>query len=390
MTRSFWSNLSPGKLKIDLPDAIDLHQKSQQELKKAETGFAETADFVAGIGATARSSQAAITRVFTEFLNGETAHHAGIVEQFDLPSTGSWSDPRWAAWIPAGDTAPSDVLRLGNLVHVLNGKVIAELPWLIPLIGSRPSLGLGFISDSNRHGDALAIMRSMVLRLLASMPFDVKFTLLDPQVEQAFPMQRDLVEIDINLVRQVGHDMVQELQRIAADVRRIATDVLRHRESFEDVDVSERRADRFEFIFVPGFPHGYSQDRRVLDALTLIAKAGPKVGRYLILEVDRGAALPRDFTLDRFENLRWINLTESVRDYLPFVPRPDDVPHSEEQQRLFNLIRQAKRPEVSQCWGDIVALPEQEWWNNSGKDFVETPVGRDLRLWFGQKEGRGH
>lgn len=332
----------------------------------------------------AQAALSTVAQAHRAALRAEGDDHRSLVEALDVAAFGDWDDPRWDDFRPDPEGPLLHQIRFGAFRDTVARD--GALPWVLPLVGSRRPIG--FITDRATSDMARDIMRSLVLRLVALMPFEVRFAFLDPRTTGAFPMQSALKEADPALVRETA-DLVPELQRISQQIRRIKTDVVRYAGSFEEVDRSDRRADRFEFVFAPGFPDGYS-DRRALEELEHIARAGATTGRYLILEWNKDLDKPRDFTPERFEGMEWIDLTTEPK-LGSFRREIDPLPDPERQQRIIaRAVSETPRPSVSQDFGDVAMVPEGQWWTASSAETLETDIGRELKVWLGQKDGIGH
>lgn len=163
-------------------------------------------------------------------------------------------------------------------------------------------------------------------------------------------------------------------------------------DSFELLPEDIRVNERLEFVFAANFPREY--DRRAIDALYSIGRTGPKAGKYLILHFNQSQALPRDMSMDGFENAAYINLSsgygrlDPTACQLKFVP--DRAPSAHLQTELFVKLSKAKPPQRDLAWDRTVALASQDWWQEKAQVLIETPVGgfgskELLKVWFGEK-----
>ena len=73
---------------------------------------------------------------------------------------------------------------------------------------------------------------------------------------------------------------------------------------------------------------------------------------------------------------------------------PDKAVPEELQSTLLRKIADSKPPERKIDFLDTVGLPENDWWKQSAKEFIETNIGRSggsdpLNVWFGAKAHEG-
>lgn len=248
---------------------------------------------------------------------------------FRLDQTENWED-----WSPPDQ--PMGITRNGSPGFLFRWGTYdpaAETPLmfsLLPLIGGgRPWV---ILSDDASAEAARGLLQALTLRLALSLPRASRFTLLDPLgFGQAFPMARFLPA-----VRESAGDMATDLQRIQADIRRIARDVVAFHGSFEKLPAEQQAAESYEFILAADFPTAKAYDRRVAEMLFDVGRAGPRAGRYLILHVNQAAELPYGLTLKDLGDAWTIDLTGGA-------------PRSPTRRRR----RRCNRP----CWNGRAAPP---------------------------------
>lgn len=157
--------------------------------------------------------------------------------------------------------------------------------------------------------------------------------------------------------------------------------------SFEKIPSPIRLNERFQFVFAADFPNQY--DRRAIEALQSIANTGTVAGVYLFIHFNQDNQLPRDISLDGFKNPFYIDLKDGTMPATrKLVLKPDSSPSPELQGRLFEVLHKAKPPERMLDWDSIVGIEENQWWNISATEIIETPIGtrgsgENLKLWFG-------
>jgi len=289
-----------------------------------------------------------------------------------FPSLGSWENPVWKNWIPdSSNIRLPAFLRLGEDKH--------GVPVGIPFMGQQGEQGAVLILASQEKA-ALAknIFGCLVLRIALSLPKISRFCLIDPELHgRSFRMQRDLAD-----VRKTDVSLEQDLQLISSDIKRISTDVLGYEDSFEHVSPDIWAAERFESVFVADFGSHKTTTPRFLESLLDIANGGRPAGRYLFIHVNTDSELPRGIDLARFRNAMVLDLNQDAG--VTF----DILPEGREQSRLLGIVRNQKAPEKKVDFETLVGVNAASGWGETSKEYIETPVGSNLSVWFGQKDGK--
>ncbi len=296
-----------------------------------------------------------------------------------------WENDRWQLWKPS-DAYLNDYIRIGSNVES-RGNRNFSIPHFAPFIGDNKTLVI--LSDDHSADDAISLLQSLAIRIALTLPHQSRFTLIDPVgAGAAFPMQRFLP-----FVRETSDDIRRDLDQVSADIRRVNSTYLDARaDSFELLPEDIRVNERLEFILASNFPREY--DRRAIEALYSIGRTGPKAGKYLILHYNQSQALPRDMSMDGFENAAYINLSsgygrlDPTACQLKFVP--DHAPSAHLQTELFTKLSAAKPPQRDLAWDKTVALANKNWWQEKAQILIETPIGgfgsnELLKVWFGEK-----
>jgi S-DNA-T family DNA segregation ATPase FtsK/SpoIIIE len=324
-----------------------------------------------------------------------------------VPFAGPWGDPRWQEWPPlAPDGRPllkpllSSWLRVGEFTEdlrvvlrpVARGYVLAWLcagltpctmPAFVPFIGQSKALVIE--CDNRTEAAGLAIMQSLIVRIAALLGRQALFTLLDPSGHgRSFPMQRFLN------ARKGGDDVNADLREVVQDIRRINQQVLTGEEGLHKLDGRRLASECFEIVVAADFPRGY--DRRAIESLFNIAGAGPRAGRYVMIQHNRGVELPRDLSLSRVSNLFVIRPDQMGGDDF-FTFTPDSLPDAATSQAILERVNSASRVDHSLDWDGIAGLPRERWWEEKSIEHVGTPIGLrgatdNIDLWFGAKQGR--
>jgi DNA segregation ATPase FtsK/SpoIIIE, S-DNA-T family len=297
------------------------------------------------------------------------ARHVG----FTLDQSGRWKD-----WTPSEQ--PMGVTVAGSPGLQFRWGTYdpsAETPLmfsLLPLIGGgRPWV---ILSDDDSTEAAHGLLHALTLRLALTLPQQSRFTFLDPLgFGQTFPMQRFLPA-----VRETTGDMATDLQRIQADIRRIARDVVAFHGSFEKLPADLQAAERYEFILAADFPKAKAYDRRVADMLFDVGRAGPRAGRYLILHLNQDAELPYGLSLRDLGDAWTISLTGDR------AAIADTPPSPQVQQELLERLRSVGPARRGAALADV--LPARNlWWTGGASRRIETPLDArkdGIRLTFGQ------
>jgi len=280
-----------------------------------------------------------------------------------------------------------EVILIGEYVESRSDRLTSfSIPHYAPLIGSNSTLVI--ISDDNTADQAIALLQSLAVRTALMLPHQARYTLIDPVGSgAAFPMQRYLP-----FVRETGDDIRRDLDQVSKDIQRIiATYLDAESDSFELLPEDIRVNERLEFILAANFPKRY--DRRAIEALQSIGSTGPKAGKYLIIHYNQSQELPRDISMRDFENAISIDLVngfsriQSTACQLRFAP--DAAPSASLQKELFEKLSKAKPPQRNLDWDKTVGISEENWWNHTAADIIETPIGgygssELLKVWFGE------
>lgn len=317
------------------------------------------------------------------------AHEAeAFIAKYPIPSIRGWEEEYWKSWQPA-EALLEKVIRIGEYVESRSDRLTSfSIPHYAPFIGSDSTLII--TSDDDTADQAIALLQSLAVRTALTLPHQARYTLIDPVGSgAAFPMQRYLPS-----VRETGDDIRRDLDQVSRDIQRIiATYLDAESYSFEQLPEDIRVNERLEFILAANFPKRY--DRRAIEALQSIGNTGPKAGKYLIIHYNQSQELPRDMSMEDFENAIGIDLVngyggnQSTACQLRFSP--DTAPSASLQRVLFEKLGKAKPPQRNLDWDKTVGISEEEWWNNTAAHIIETPIGGrgssdSLKIWFGENQ----
>jgi hypothetical protein len=206
-----------------------------------------------------------------------------------------WGDERWSAASAAA--ALGRTIRLGELEVPLPGQAgIESIPALVPFPFTA---GIAIGSGVDRRADAVALARSMVLRILAAVPpGDVRFVFLDPvSLGQSVAEFRHLAEFDQRLVDlktwTSERDIEARLDELADHLEVVISNYLRGQ--FESIDEYNMQAgevaEPYRVLVVFDYPEGFSE--RASRQLLSLIENGPRCGVHTVLVHDP-ARSPRD------------------------------------------------------------------------------------------------
>jgi DNA segregation ATPase FtsK/SpoIIIE, S-DNA-T family len=285
-----------------------------------------------------------------------------------------WDDPLWQSFAgPPPDLLLTEI-RAGRLreTGLLPGeKPSADIPFFLPLIDATGPLLI--TCDERTKNLARTILQGLLLRIAATMPSEARFTLLDPVgLGAAFPFRGF-----ISRARPTGRTIVDELNEVMDDIRRINGRVIGEARRFVELSRDQRAGEAFEIIAAADFPKAYARDPRAVEYLGLIGRSGPRAGRHLLLEWNLDAPLPHDFPADQFQDSTVIDCRQLNFDI-------DQLPDGASQKRILETALQSGLQRKSGDW-DAVVRPS-EFFAKSSARRVETPVGERLRLWLGEDD----
>jgi DNA segregation ATPase FtsK/SpoIIIE, S-DNA-T family len=309
-----------------------------------------------------------------------------VLSASDVPYVRGWGEKHWKSWHPA-EALLEEVIRIGEFVESRGDRSNAfSVPHYAPFIGSNSTLII--ISNDSTADQAVSLLQALAIRTAITLPHQSRYTLIDPVGSgAAFPMQRYLP-----FVREPSDDIRRDLDQVSKDIQRIiATYLDAASDSFELLQADIRVSERLEFILAANFPKRY--DRRAIEALQNVGNTGPKAGKYLILHYNQSQELPRDISMQDFENAVYIDLTDGYGKNSPTACQlhfvPDNAPAANLQKELFDKLGKAKPPQRNLDWDKTAGISEEQWWTNTSAEIIETPIGgygssELLNIWFGE------
>jgi len=327
--------------------------------------------------------------VYNYYIRVLAKHSSNTNEEFmKMPTfkNWNWSEKIWKNW-DSKQAEVCDDICIGHYSEKIFGKLEFNFPAYIPFIGKRKTV---FITGHNETTSSInSFMESFALRIAMMLPHQVLFTFVDPAgFGKNFPISGKLE------TRESSSDVYHVLESIMDDMQRIInTYSLSDEQPFDFNPENILINERFEFIFAAEFPKQY--DRRVIESLQKIANTGHIAGKYLIIHHNQSIGLPRDISLNDFENTYSIDLN-NVSQYgdnnFDFIP--NQKPEENLKQTLIEALKISKPPERKVEWDEEINLPVNKWWSKKANEFIETPIGRSgssdkLEIWFGAKQSEG-
>jgi hypothetical protein len=303
-----------------------------------------------------------------------SAHVQLAIEKIAGPLLYGWNHSGWDSFEGPPPELVLTRTRIGRLrdPDPLPGERAApDVPSLISLLEApRPIL---IVCTEATKEVARTVFQSLLLRIAVSMPSQVRFTLLDPiGLGAAFPFRGF-----INRVRPTGRTAADELAEVLDDIRRINERVIGQADRFIELTSDQRAGEAFEIVAGADFPKAYAKDPRAVEHLVRIGTSGARAGRHLILEWHLDAPLPHDFSADQFQNA--IIVDSSKLDFAI-----DSLPNAARQKQLIDIASRSGLQHKSGDWESVVR-PTQ-FFSQSSKRRVETPIGERLRIWLGDDD----
>lgn len=322
-----------------------------------------------------------ITTFFHPKFVNNASQISQIMAEIPVPARAGWDDPLWQTWT-VSNPASLKTIRMGSLRHNRANESLV-IPALVPFIGANQT----YIIRSKDPERGLKLLQSLVVRTALLLPHQTRYTLLDPAgAGIAYPMRRLMP-----MVAENTPDIRRDLESVLANIQRVIESYLDASiRSFEEVPDEIRSNERYSFVFAANFPNQY--DRRAIEALMQIGNTGPAAGTYTFIHVNDSYELPRDLSYTSFKNAVEINLdSDKTLTALGMKFIPDADPPAETQSTLLQKLRDAKPPERSLAWDDIVGIPRNAWWTERSERLITTPVGtksatEQLNIWFGMND----
>lgn len=225
----------------------------------------------------------------------------------------AWDNPGWAQWAPPPlGSEPPRTVRIGEFSERA-GEIEEWFPALVPLIGSG---SLCIIAPDAQKQEALAVLQSVTLRLLAGIPAGMlRLTVIDSlgQGNNASNFVA-LGEYDENLVTKAATEpnrIEQQLADLTAHIENVLQSYLKADfATIEDYNLSggvrvagsatpastdevNPLAEPYRVVVVFDFPNNFSDiaARRLVS----LVQNGARCGVYALIHLDPGRKLPHGF-----------------------------------------------------------------------------------------------
>jgi len=218
-------------------------------------------------------------------------------------STAPWSDAVWTRFVPPPGSL--GVPRLTRVGEITRDVVFPEAPYaqpvsvpaLLPIIGRG---GVVLIAEGNQLDDANDALQGISARLIAALPPGLlRLTLVDHLgVGNNFALLTPFHEVIRGPM--VWHDPRQIGSALDALIEHMAMVTQKYLKTrYNDIETYNRAQgvveEPYRVLAVANFPAGF--DANTARQVISIAQNGPRSGMYLILSIDRKAALPHGFNV---------------------------------------------------------------------------------------------
>lgn len=204
----------------------------------------------------------------------------------DLALPGArWADPRW------GEPSPAEAVE--RLVRV--GELVGDLPAAlgvdgIPALITFPfAAGIAVEASLDRRGEAVGLMKSLMLRLFAAVPpGSLHMKAIDPvALGQSVAEFRHLAEYDDQLVDDKTWTSERDIERLLDNLTNHIEVVISQylKGQFETIDEYNEHAgevsEPYRLLVVFDYPTGFSE--RAARQLLSLVENGPRCGVYTLL-----------------------------------------------------------------------------------------------------------
>ncbi|MEX2671006.1 MAG: FtsK/SpoIIIE domain-containing protein [Phycisphaeraceae bacterium] len=310
-----------------------------------------------------------------------------------------WHDHDWSDWQPARPAAA--VIRIGQL-HVepdrMSGssggsdRYRTNLPHAFDLpatLAFAEHGSLMFEHDAPSRDAALALLRSIVARLMVTLPpARARFTFIDPVgLGATFAGFMHLADYNELLVGQRIWTEPEHIQRRLAELTEHMETVIQKylRNEFATIDAFNAQAgelaEPYRFLVLADFPKNI--DEAAAQRLHAIMTNGARCGVYVLLARDRRHPLPTGLTVDDLRAAA-TTLTHERKTFTwpdePYkhYPLTLDAPPTDEQlsqivRTVGNKAREGDRVEMP--FSTIAPTPAEFW--TATCDFeLRVPIGR--------------
>ena len=316
-----------------------------------------------------------INKVFDEFKVLEEE----LSEKFDnknsdfsssLNSTLGWSKS-WFDWKP--QTELKNFICAGRYKTKHNDL---SVPAYIPFISQKKSIFIIYNNSIKQEANSLA--QSIIMRIATSLPHSSKFSFIDPVgYGSTFPIA-NLLNVRKNKNETNFSDTYRVLNDIETDMRQTNFAYgLSENKTFENI--YKDAGEKFEFVFAADFPNQY--EARATEKLQNIANQGHIAGKYVFVMINSDYELPKNIDLKQFKSAIYIDLLKKSNAIeqdgnIIFDFIPDTSPTDEEINAVVKKINETKPVEKGITFTETVAIPENQWWQESAISEIIAPIGK--------------
>ena len=373
---------------------VDLWLRSvERMMKEAAAHQTEAAQRVAATAARLLIENKQAEQALAEACAAAKAECGKALAALPLLLRVGWDETAWAAYDPAEQQKVTDLpgeLCLGRVLSSA-GENGPSSTSLVPFIGRRQTLVLS--STEATRAAVLDAMQSLVWRIATALPSQVQFLFIDPYNSgNAFHWANRLPG------RIENTELFRDLEAAERNFIRVSRNYLGGQvESFEQIPVNQRRREKLQVVVVADFPRGFATDTRSLELLRRIANNSMEGGTYLLLHWDTTAEAPRGFEMDgsgigAFQHACYAQWLPEDLLQAGFRLALDRPPSRKLQTELLAKLGQAEAIRSDLNFTDQVALPPDQWWQQSAAERVTTPIGTrgsdndPLRILLGETE----
>ncbi len=314
------------------------------------------------------------------------ANGAVLLEAVDVtvrPELSTWSTDAWANWRADTTTCLTEI-RVGSM-RASDGTPLG-LPIVFDLAGSpRPVVIVSRDPDQRAHAHEL--LASLVVRITACFPKQVRLALLDPANRGlTFPMSRRLDRVLLGF-----DDLHLVLDELRSENRRISSDYLdRHHPDFDSLPRAVKMGETRQVALAASAPAGF--DANAIESLIDLAGTGSPAGIHTIVHVDLQLGDEAESLLRRLIELDAVVLdlerTEITADAVVGTVEFDDAPSGAVQELVFQRVAAAPRRDLPVAWEPLQDFDDDGYWQFASDDLISAAVGRAgaddvYDIWFG-------
>ncbi|MEM1109599.1 MAG: FtsK/SpoIIIE domain-containing protein [Planctomycetota bacterium] len=323
------------------------------------------------------------------------------MQRLEETSNKPWADAAWAQWTPP--TSPAPAVRFGSITldtenlldeEAAGGRFDLDLPasLSVPALLSGPdrrSLYLG--TTPEQRPAALAMMQSVMLRLLTTMPpGQVKFTLIDPVgLGESFGGFMHLADHEESLVNGRVWSEPAHIDRRLTDLTDHMGQMIQKylRNDYASIDEYNQQAgelaEPYRFLVVSDYPNGFSTDAAA--RLNSLAASGARCGVFVLVLHDVRTAPPsgeiddlkRHCVVSSFDHDTGWRWRHPVTERFPFSP--DTPPGEDLVSQIVGKVGRAaiEAGRVQVPFSTITpAEDSDDFWSRKASEDLEVSIGR--------------